>query len=189
MPAKRRLEIANISDNPVLRSHGAYLIVIDEDHNGGVGGHFLDSIKISDGIDRNQGAVSSLTGTLPSGPDSLTTTCQLTEPLFPPCSHEVVFFVIFGELRTGTLALLSREIDLLVVHHIAGEGIDCLSETSFLGSLEGASISYDSFWPSVGVELGGGREIGSCGRHFGRGVGGQGLLVFVARIEGGAVVI
>lgn len=181
--------MATISSSSVVRSHGSYLIVIDENHNGGVGGHFLYSIKVSNRIDSDQGAVSSLTRTLPSGPDSLTTACQLTQPLFPPRSHEVVFFVIFGDFRTGALALLSREINLLVVYNVAGEGINCLSEASFLGGLEGTSISYDSFGSSVGVELGGGREIGSCHGHFGRGIGGQGPLVLVARIEGSAVVV
>lgn len=130
-----------------------------------------------------------MTRTLPSGPDSLTTVCQLTQPLFPPRSHKVVFFVIFGYVRTGTLALLSRETDLLVVYDVTGEGIDCLSEASFLSGFEGASISYDSFWSRVGIKLGGGREIRGCRRHFGRGIGSQSLLVLVAGIESGAVVV
>lgn len=184
-----RLEIANISSDSVSKSCDPYLVVIDKDHNSGVGGHFFYSVKVSNRIDSDQGAVSSLAGTLSSGPNTLTTACELTQPLFPPPSHEVVFFVIFGKVRARTLALLLRESGFLVVNDVVREGVDCLSEATFLGSLEGASVSYDSLWTSIGIELGGSREVRSCRRHFGRIIGGQGLLVFVARIQGSAVVV
>lgn len=184
-----RLEIANIRSNSVSKSCDPYLVIIDKDHNGGVGGHLFYSVKVSNRIDSDQGAVSSLAGTLSSGPNTPTTACQLTQPLFPPPSHEVVFFVVFGKVRTRALALLLRESGFLVVNDVIGEGIDCLSEASFLGSLEGTSVSYDSLWASIGIKLGGSREIRGCRRHFGRIIGGQGLLVFVARIQGSAVVV
>lgn len=188
-PTKARLETANVSRDWLFRCRKPYLVVVDENHHGGVGGHFLYSIKVSNRIDSDQGAVSPLAGTLSSGPDPLTAACQLTQPFFPPCSHEIVVFIIFGDVRARTLAFLLCEADFLVVDDVVGEVIDCLSEASFLCGLEGASISYDPLWTSIGVELGGGREVSSCHRHFGRCGGGQGLLVLVARIQGSAVVV
>ena len=178
-----------ISGEWISGFHRPYLIVIDENDNGGVGGNFFYGIKVSNGIDGNKGAVSPLTGTLPPRPYSLGAACQLPQPLFPPCPHEIVFLVIFGPVRTRALALLLRKVDLLVVHDVVGKVIDCLSEASFLSSLEGASVSYDSFRSGVGIELGCGGKIGSCRRHFGRDIRPQGLVVVVARIESGAVVI
>ena len=188
-PTDGRLKIAEISTHSVSTLHGSHLIVIDENYNGSVGGHLLDSIKISNRIDGYQGAISSLTRTLPSCTGSLTTACELAQSLLPPCSHEMLFFVIFGDIRTRALALLSRKVDSFVVHDVVGKGINCLSEASFFSCLKGAGIRYDSFWSSIGVKLGGSREIGSCRRHLRGCIGGQGLLVLVARVEGGAVVV
>ena len=49
-PTKRRLAIAKISSDSVSKLRSLYLVIIDEDHNCGVGGHFLYSIKVSDRI-------------------------------------------------------------------------------------------------------------------------------------------
>lgn len=46
----------------------------------------------------------------------------------------------------------------------AGKSVECPPKISFPRRLEGASICYDTLWPSIGVESGGGGKIGGS-RH------------------------
>ena len=191
-PTKNRLEDAYVSIDPLptlFQRQRVYLVITDENHDRSVGGHFFHGIKVSNGVNGDKGAVPSLARALSPGSDPLTTACQLAQSLFPPRSHKIIVFIIFGRVRTRTVTFLLRRVDFLVVDEIAGEGIDCLSEASFLSRLKGASISYDSFWSSICVELYGGGKIRSCHWRFGRGVGDQCLLVLVAGIQNGALAV
>lgn len=172
--ARGRLERERCVFSPMIddcdRIQPPYLIIVNENHHDGLGGHFLHRVEVSQRIHGDHRTVSSLTGAVPSRSQAVAHVRELIQSVRSPRAHEFVLVILQRDVRAG--AFLPREVvgRFLVLaeerwRRAGRDGPQGLAQVSFFGQLVRPRIGDDAFWSGIRGEVRApGDVIGRC-RH------------------------